>query len=220
MRAEVVLPQGKELSREVLTVVREELNVKEVVFRSGLDGLVTLVARPNYAALGPIFGIKTNTAATVIKMLSQEKLEQYRNGDSVEISVEDQIYCLADGDAEILQEASGALVVKGEGMTTLALDTELNQELIAEGIARELVNRVQRLRKDVGLEITDRIELGIAGELGLREAATMHTEFISGETLAPNLTIDSELDSESFAYLYEVEIDDMLVQIGLSMATK
>ena len=220
MRAEVVLPQGKELSGEVLAVVREELNVKEVVFRSGLDGLVTLVARPNYAALGPVFGKKTNTAATAIKMLSQEKLEQYRNGDSVQISVEDQLYCLADGDVEIIQEASGSLVVKGEGMTTLALDAELNQELIAEGIARELVNRVQRLRKDAGLEITDRIELGISGGLELQQAVTIHREFISGETLALKLNIDSGLNGESFTHIHEVEIDDMLVQIGLSMATK
>ena len=121
---------------------------------------------------------------------------------------------------EIIQEASGSLVVKGEGMTTLALDAELNQELIAEGIARELVNRVQRLRKDAGLEITDRIELGISGGLELQQAVTIHREFISGETLALKLNIDSGLNGESFTHIHEVEIDDMLVQIGLSMATK
>ena len=82
------------------------------------------------------------------------------------------------------------------------------------------MNRVQRLRKDAGLEITDRIELGIAGESGLQDATTLHREFISGETLALNLVVDREIDGEKFAHLREVEIDDMLVQIGLSMVKK
>ena len=219
-RAEVILPQGKELTSEVLGVVREELNVKDVIFRSSLEGLVTLVARPNYAALGPVFGKATNTAAEVIRALSQEKLEEYRDGGIVEISVDDQLYRLAEGDAEIVQEASGTLLVKGEGATTLALDTELDEELLDEGIARELVNRVQRLRKDAGLEITDRIELGIAGAPGLQDATASHREFISGETLALNLVVDNEIDGEKFAHLREVEINDMLVQIGLSVVTE
>ena len=218
--AEVILPQGKELSSEVLGVVREELNVKDVIFRSSLEGLVTLVARPNYAALGPVFGKATNTAAEVIRALSQEKLEEYRDGGIVEISVDDQLHRLVDGDVEIVQEASGTLLVKGEGATTLALDTELDDELLDEGIARELVNRVQRLRKDAGLEITDRIELGIAGAPGLQDATASHREFISGETLALNLVVDNEIDGEKFAHLREVEINDMLVQIGLSVVTE
>ena len=216
----MILPQGKELSSEVLSVVQEELNVKDVIFRSSLEGLVTLVARPNYAALGPVFGKATNTAAEVIRALSQKKLEEYRDGGVVEISVDDQLYHLAEGDAEIVQEASGTLLVKGEGATTLALDTELDEELLDEGIARELVNRVQRLRKDSGLEITDRIELGIAGAPGLQDATISHRDFISRETLALKLVVDSKIDGEKFAHLREVEIDDMLVQIGLSMVTK
>ncbi|MEC7808684.1 MAG: DUF5915 domain-containing protein, partial [Gemmatimonadota bacterium] len=162
----------------------------------------------------------TNTAAEVIRALSQEKLEEYRDGGIVEISVDDQLYRLVDGDAEIVQEASGTLLVKGEGATTLALDTELDDELLDEGIARELVNRVQRLRKDAGLEITDRIELGIAGAPGLQDATASHREFISGETLALNLVVDNEIDGEKFAHLREVEINDMLVQIGLSVVTE
>ena len=102
----------------------------------------------------------------------------------------------------------------------MALDTELNDELVDEGIAREIVNRVQRLRKDAGLEITDRIKLGIAGAPGLQDAIASHREFISGETLALNLVVDNEIDGEKFAHLREVEIDDMLVQIGLSVVTK
>ncbi|HIB08541.1 MAG TPA: isoleucine--tRNA ligase [Gemmatimonadetes bacterium] len=219
-RAEVILPQGKELSSEVLAVVREELNVKEVIFRSSLEGLVTLVARPNYAALGPVFGKATNTAAEVIRTLSQERLGVYRDGGIVEITVEDQSYRLTDGDVEIVQQASGSLVVKGEGATTVALDTELDEEILAEGVARELVNRVQRLRKDADLEITDRIQLGIAGTQGLKDAAALHREFIAGETLALDVAIDGEIDDETFAHLRDIEIDGMLGRIGLSMVTK
>jgi isoleucyl-tRNA synthetase len=178
------------------------------------------VARPNYAALGPVFGKATNTAAEVIRTLSQERLGVYRDGGIVEITVEDQSYQLTDGDVEIVQQASGSLVVKGEGATTVALDTELDEEILAEGVARELVNRVQRLRKEVDLEITDRIQLGIAGTQGLKDAAALHREFIAGETLALDVAIDGEIDDETFAHLRDIEIDGMLGRIGLSMVTK
>ena len=102
----------------------------------------------------------------------------------------------------------------------MALDTELDEEILAEGVARELVNRVQRLRKEVDLEITDRIQLGIAGTQRLKDAAALHREFIAGETLALDVAIDGEIDDETFAHLRDIEIDGMLGRIGLSMVTK
>ena len=162
---------------------------------------IVLISESNVSAAGEEIQIVTTS-------------EDVAFPDRVHLSV------TAEGDAEIVQEASGTLLVKGEGATTLALDTELDEELLDEGIARELVNRVQRLRKDSGLEITDRIELGIAGAPGLQDATISHRDFISGETLALKLVVDSKIDGEKFAHLREVEIDDMLVQIGLSMVTK
>ncbi|NIS35696.1 MAG: isoleucine--tRNA ligase, partial [Actinobacteria bacterium] len=154
-----VVPGGRRLSEEMLDVVRDELNVKEVGFLSSSEGLVRLSAKPNYRSLGQRFGKQTNDAADRIRALSEEQLRAYQAGDAVTIRLDDVDHQLGVDDLEVIQEASGNLAVKGEGAYTVALDPELDDELRAEGLARELVNRIQRLRRDAGLEITDRIDL-------------------------------------------------------------
>jgi isoleucyl-tRNA synthetase len=217
-RVRAVLPGGRTLSGEVLDVVRDELNVKEIDFLSGAAGLVTLIPRPNYRALGPRFGKKTNDAANVIRGLGQAALAAYRDGGHVEIEVDGVTTPLEEGDLEVHQEASGDLVVKGEGAFTVALDAELDDELRAEGLARELVNRIQRLRKDAGLAITDRIQLAIGGEDGLRAAAQAHEAFIAGETLALEVTLGGDDVCEGYAHLVEVDLDGTPARIGLRTA--
>ena len=214
-RAEAVLPQSRTLSGEVLDVVREELNVKEIDFLTHADELVTLVPRPNYRALGPRFGKKTNEAANVLRALSQEALAAYRDGQEVEFEVEGQVHTLEPDDLEIVQEALGDLIVKSEGATTIALDVTLDDELIAEGLARELVNRIQRLRRDVGLEITDRIDLLIAGSERVREVATTHRDFIGGETLAPTIAVEEHITDGTFEHVRDIDLDGTPAKIAL-----
>jgi isoleucyl-tRNA synthetase len=124
-------------------------------------------------------------------------------------------HTLEEGDLEVGQEAAGNLVVKGEGAFTVALDPEVDDELRAEGVARELVNRIQRLRRDAGLEITDRIELGIGGPEVIRAAAGDHLDFICGETLARRVGVVEEISEGDFPNLREVDIDGTPVWIGL-----
>ena len=214
-RAEAVLPRSRILSGEVLDVVREELNVKEVDFLTDADELVTLVPRPNYRALGPRFGKKTNEAASVVRALSQEALAAYLDGQAVEFEVDGQVYALEPGDLEIVQEAVGDLIVKGEGATTIALDTTLDDELIAEGLARELVNRIQRLRRDVDLDITDRIDLLITGPERVREVATAHRDFIGGETLALTIAVEDDITDGTFEHVRDVDLDGTPAKIAL-----
>jgi isoleucyl-tRNA synthetase len=213
MRA--VMPGGRELSEEVLGVVRDELNVKEVGFLSSVDGIVVLVARPNFRAIGSRFGKQTNVAAEAIRALSQEDLARYRGGGEVHIHVNGQAHRVEEGDLDVLQEAAGGLIVKGEGAFTVALDPELDDELRAEGVARELINRIQRLRKDAGLEITDRIDLAIAGPDDLRAAAATHRNFVASETLALDVLIDPELSEADFLHVRDVDIDGTAARIGL-----
>ena len=218
-RAEVVLPNARTLSPAVLDVVRDELNVKEVVFLSNARGLVTLEARPNYRALGPRFGKSTNDAAEAIRGLSQQALAAYQDGIDIGFRLDGVTHSLREGDVEIVQRASGSLVVKGEGATTVALDPTLDEELLAEGIARELVNRIQRLRKDGGLDITDRINVGIAGPADVLGAAHVHRDFISRETLALDVAMVDALDGDGFAHVLEIDIDGSAAWIGLSVVT-
>ncbi len=213
-----VLPQGRTLSGPLLDLVRDELNVKEVEFLESADDLVRLEARPNYRALGPRFGKRTNDAARAIRALGQEALAAYRAGKPVSVTLDDETVPLQEGDLEVVQHAAGDLVVKGEGAVTVALDPTLDDQLRAEGLARELVNRVQRLRKDVGLEITDRIRLGIAGPQELLAAARAHQDFIAGETLALEVHLGDGLENGAFAHERQVDIDGAPVRIALSVA--
>jgi isoleucyl-tRNA synthetase len=193
--------------------------VKEVVFLSNARGLVTLEARPNYRALGPRFGKSTNDAAEAIRGLSQQALAAYQDGIDIGFRLDGVTHSLREGDVEIVQRASGSLVVKGEGATTVALDPTLDEELLAEGIARELVNRIQRLRKDGGLDITDRINVGIAGPADVLGAAHVHRDFISRETLALDVAMVDALDGDGFAHVLEIDIDGSAAWIGLSVVT-
>jgi isoleucyl-tRNA synthetase len=217
-RIVAVVPGGRRLGEEVLAVVRDELNVKGIDFLTSAEGLVKLIARPNFRALGPRFGKVTNDAANAIRALSQVDLARYRDGGAVEIEVVGSMHRLAAGDLEVAQEASGGLVVKGEGAYTVALDTALDDELVSEGVARELVNRIQRLRKDAGLDITDRIELAIAGPDAIRKAAGTHEEFIGGETLALAVTVIAGAVDGDYPHVREVDIDGTPATIGLRPA--
>ncbi|MEX2471652.1 MAG: isoleucine--tRNA ligase [Gemmatimonadota bacterium] len=217
---EAVVPGGRALSGEVLDVVRDELNVKEVRFLSSSEDIVTLSAKPNYRALGNRFGKQTNDAANAIRALDQEQVRAFQGGESVEIEIEGERHQLLEDELDVLQEATGDLVVKGEGAYTVALDPELDDELRAEGLARELVNRIQRLRKDAGLEITDRIELGIAGPDSVRAAAEGHRDFIGGETLALDVTVLEEAspDRNGFPHASDVDLDGTPAWIALRPA--
>jgi isoleucyl-tRNA synthetase len=215
-----VVPGGHSLPEEVLEVVRDELNVKSVGFLSSAEGIVTLAAKPNFRAIGSRFGKQTNEAADAIRALSQEALARYRDGDEVHIELNGDTHTLEPGDVEILQEAVGDLVVKGEGAYTVALDPELDDQLRAEGVARELVNRIQRLRKEAGLEITDRIDLAIAGPEPIQAAADQHRDFIARETLALSLDIGKELAEDEIEHMRDVELDGSAAHIGLRPAVR
>jgi isoleucyl-tRNA synthetase len=213
-----VVPGGRALSEEVLAVARDELNVKRIDFLASSEGLVSLVARPNFRALGPRFGKDTNAAAGAIRSLPQDALARYRDGGEVVIEVNGETRRLEAGDLEVVQEATAGLIVKGEGGYTVALDPAIDEELLAEGLARELVNRIQRLRKDAGLEITDRIELAIGGADAVRAAAERHKAFIGGETLAIGVSVNGPVVERDFPHVREVDIDGTPATIGLRPA--
>jgi isoleucyl-tRNA synthetase len=209
-----VVPGGRALPEDVLAVVRDELNVKAVELLGSTAGLVTLVARPNYRSLGARFGKRTNEAAHAIRALSQEALTRFRDGAEVEVVVGGEPHRLEPGDLEVVQEATSGLVVKAEGGFAVALDPRLDDELVAEGVARELVNRVQRLRKDAGLEVTDRIELVVDGPETILGAARRHENFVAGETLAVAMHVGG-FSAGEYPHVREVDLDGTLARIGI-----
>jgi isoleucyl-tRNA synthetase len=211
-----VVPGGRGVRAGVLDLVKDELNVKEVGFLASAEELVTLSARPNYRALGARFRGGTEAVATAIRALPPERLASFRAGDPVSVEVDGVTHPLVAGDLEVVEEARGGWVVKSEGGYTVALDPRLDDALREEGLARELVNRIQRLRKDSGLEITDRISLGVYGPELVERAVSAWRDFIAGETLALDVQTGSAMDGARFEIAKDVELDGLSVRIALS----
>ncbi len=214
-----VLPRGVRRPRaEILEVLRDELNVKEVRFLESADELVDLVARPNFRALGPRFQKESEAAAQAIRELPSADLRAFREGGSVSIRVGADTVVVEDDWLEIVEEAAGEFAVKRDGEYAIALDPRVDVELRREGMARELVNRIQRLRKDSGLEITDRIRLGVEGSEEVSSVVEEFHEFIAGETLALELAGGPASGQDSHEAVLEDEIDGLPVRLGLSRA--
>jgi isoleucyl-tRNA synthetase len=202
---------------ELLQVLKDELNVKEVVFLDSAATLVKLVARPNFRALGPRFQKQSEAAARAIRELDQDRLRAFRRGDVVTIDVGGDVR-LDPAWLEVVEEASGDLVVKAQEGHAAALDPSLDDELRQEGMARELVNRIQRLRKDSGLEITDRIRLGIEGPAEVRDALARFEDLVARETLALEVAGGPDGTADGFDSVLEDDIDGFRVRVALSRA--
>jgi isoleucyl-tRNA synthetase len=201
---------------ELLPVVALELNVKTAVLLNSADELVALSAKPNFRALGKKFGKATPLAAKAVQALSSESLRAFERGEPLSLSVEGAEHQLDVGDLEIVRTALGELVVKEEGGRFVALDAQLTPELRAEGVARELVSRIQRLRKAAGFAVSDRIRLWLWGATELEEAARAHKDWIAGEVLARAMHVGQNGNVSDIA-THTVEIDGMTVTVAFTI---
>jgi isoleucyl-tRNA synthetase len=211
---EAVVPGGVQLRAELLDVLRDELNVKEVRFATAVEDLVTLRAKPNFRALGARFGKQTPRVAEAARALDAASLRTYRRAGAVPILLDGETLELLDGDLELTEEPRGELVVESEAGYTAALDPRIDEPLRLEGIARELVNRVQRLRRDAGLEVHDRIRLRIEGDADVERAAREHDGYIGGETLALAVEVGASAGADR---VQEIELDGLRARLGLSV---
>jgi isoleucyl-tRNA synthetase len=128
-------------------------------------------------------------AAAAVAALGPDALHAFERGDSVGISVEGADHVLQPDDLTVLRRATGDYAVQEEGGVVVALDPRLTPELRQEGMARELVSRVQRMRKDAGLQVSDRIRLAMRGADEVEAAARAHREYVAGEVLARRLLV-------------------------------
>jgi isoleucyl-tRNA synthetase len=197
-----VTPGGRTLSGPLLDVLKDELNVKEVRFLDAAEDLVTLEGAPNFRALGQRFGSRTQEAAAAVRALSSDALSAFRAGEQVVIEVDGESHDLQPDELEVRQVARGELAVESGDGFTVALDPAIDEGLRLEGIARELVNRIQRLRRDAELDVSDRIRLWIAGDGDVQAALDRHADYVKDQVLAvalepgapPGDAIEREVD--------------------------
>jgi isoleucyl-tRNA synthetase len=219
LRAAVPAGVRARLGPELRAILAEELNVKEVEVGEEIGALVQLRAVPNFRHLGPAFGAKAPAVAEALRAVGSEALERWRaEGGPLAVEVEGESVRL-DPDAFALQEeAVEGLAVRADAGYAVAIDPALDEALLREGAARELVNRIQRLRKDAGLRVEDRIRLGIFGPPELAEAARAHREYIAAETLAVEVEIGSEAPEAEGRYrcFREVQVNGAGGRIALT----
>jgi isoleucyl-tRNA synthetase len=169
---------------ELLGLLRLEVNVKTIEVVSSDAELVRLRAKPNFRSLGKRYGKRTPDVAAAVSRVTQAQLRQLEAGDAVALELEGETITYVPEDVTVEREVASQWLVKSEGPFVVALDPELDDALRGEGFARELVNRVQRLRKDAGYEYTTRIHLWIDGDTEALDALRPHGDFIQEETLA------------------------------------
>jgi isoleucyl-tRNA synthetase len=211
-----VAPNVAETELEPLVgLIKAELNVKRVDFATSADALVTLEAKPNFRSLGKKFGKKTPLAAEAIKAFSSDQLRLFLRGEPLVVTVDGDSHALDQEDVTIVRRASGALVVEEDNGFFAAIDPTITLELKREGLARELVSRVQRMRKEAGLAVSDRIVLTVVGSDEIRAVLEAHGEWIASEVLATELVTDGELTGRYDA-MQELDLDGVVARVAFT----
>ena len=177
-------PDERTILESMEELIKDELNVKSVLFRENEDELVEYRAKANFRTLGKLLGKDMKAAAARIEKLSLADIHALLNSQNVPIDVEGRTFSLTPDGVEIQRIEKQNLKVINDGSLTVALDPELTPELIQEGLVRDLVRGIQSLRKDEGLEVTDRIELTLFGSEALRAAVESYRAHLLSETLA------------------------------------
>jgi isoleucyl-tRNA synthetase len=203
--------------RALLPVLATELNIKQIEIATSGDALVTLEAKPNFRALGKKFGKKTPLAAAAVSKFTSAHLREFLSGVELLVTVEGETHGLDADDLTIVRRASGELVVEEEHGFFAAIDPTITPELKREGLAREIISRVQRMRKEAGLAVSDRIRLWIDGDALVLEAAAEHRDWIADEVLATEVAVgEGPKESVQMLARQPVDLDGIHADLALT----
>jgi len=185
---------NREALRLMKDVILEEVNIKELIVLEEDSEVVKKSAKPDYKVLGAKFGKKVNVVANLIRNFDKEQITKLERNENVIINVDGEEFIITKNDAGIVSAEIKDWVVESDNGIIVALDTELNENLIAEGLAREFVNRVQNMRKDAGFDVTDKINIDYNGNEILVNAIKIFTHYIASETLANKVQLNNNLN--------------------------
>ena len=207
-----VLDEDQKAEIEAISdLIKAEVNVKEIVLLDDASGVLVKQIKPNFKALGPRFGKDMGLISKEIQGFSSEQISQLDKEGSLNIVIAGKEVTLSLEDVEITsQDIEGWLVANSNGIT-VALDITISEELRQEGIARELVNRIQNIRKDSGFEVTDKIKVQLKRSGLLEEAILENEDYIKSETLTSDLVFVDELENG-----IEIEFDEIKTKITIT----
>ncbi|HEX9690777.1 MAG TPA: isoleucine--tRNA ligase [Gemmatimonadales bacterium] len=203
---------------EFVGLLSREVNVKSIEVTGSDTELVELRGRPNFRSLGKVYGKSTPAAAAATKELRADHLRQLEGGTAVVIAAADGVtYSYQPEDVVVERAVLTDWLVQSDGPFVIALDPTVTPALASEGVAREIVNRVQRLRKDAGYDYNTRIAVSFSGPDEVLQAAVTHEGFIARETLARRVAIGEDLGS--FDARQVVEVQGQTVAIAVQRVT-
>jgi isoleucyl-tRNA synthetase len=198
----ILLPVDSPTMRRQLQTVEdiiiEEINVKAIEYVSDDTNIVRRSAKPNFKVIGKKYGGDTKTVAQAIKSLTSEQVRRLEQSSVIAVSIGDTTVQIDFEDVEIVSEDIEGWLVAIERGVTVALDTELDETLVREGLAREFVSKVQKLRKDSGFDVTDRITMVLDTDDATYEALMSMRAYIMSETLTETLDRGEGLKSNLF----------------------
>ena len=195
----------------VSDLIKAEVNVKEIELLDDASGVLVKQIKPNFKALGPRFGKDMGLISKEIQNFSSEQINQLDKEGNINIVIAGKDVTLSLEDVEITsQDIEGWLVANSNGIT-VALDITISEELRKEGVARELVNRIQNIRKDSGFEVTDKIKVYLQSNAVLEAAVNENKGYIQSETLTEELVFDTQIENGT-----EIEFDDIKTKITIT----
>ena len=195
---------------DVKDLILAEVNVKQLEFLTEESGILVKKIKPNFKVLGPKYQQQMKAIAVAVGQFSKDDITKLEENGSFEVKLANENIQLVLEDVEIVSEDIPGWLFANEGKYTVALDITVNEELKDEGIARELINRIQNLRKDSDLELTDKIEVKIKQHVDIISAINRHKSYICTETLANELLLVEEMGIEGNL---EVEVDENIKTI-------
>ena len=193
----IMIPvSSKQQKEEILAVsdlIKHEVNIKEIQLLEEASEILVKQIKPNFKTLGPRFGKDMKAVAGAVTNFSAQDINKIEQNGVLDIEVNGKNITLALDDVEITSQDIEGWLVANEGTLTVALDITITDELRKEGIARELVNRIQNLRKDSGFEVTDRIDVKLQKDENMTRAVNSNLEYIKTETLTEELEIIDQI---------------------------
>lgn len=195
---------------EISDLIKSEVNVKEIDLIGSSSGILVKKVKPNFKSLGPKLGNLLSEAVIQIKKFGEKEISTIENGEQIHLKINSKQIALEALDFDVVSEDIEGWLVASENNLTVALDVTLNKELINEGIARELVNRIQNHRKEIGLLVTDKIILKIQKDNIIEKAIFENRDYIVNETLADDLIFVESIDKG-----IEIKFDNINTKLSI-----
>ena len=195
---------------QISELIKSEVNVKEIELISNSSGILVKKVKPNFKSLGPKLGKLLSSVVKKINTFNDNEINKIEKGESISVTIDNNNIVLDPHDLEVVSQDIQGWLVASENNITVALDVKLNEELINEGIARELVNRIQNHRKEIGLLVTDKIILKIQQDIIIEKAIFENRDYIMSETLSEELTLVNSITNG-----IEIKFDNIETKLSI-----